>query len=132
MFDRARLSAGVFAADVPRDFHGNSGWDFAVRGASLKWDYLGASQDGFFVGMELQRTRNRHVYCGTGSTALRYATALGIRGGYRMPIGDRGFFITPWVGVSYSGDSDDVVIDGETFEGNAITVFPTVHVGRQF
>lgn len=127
-----RVSVGTFGVDVPRAFHGNDGWDSTVRGATVKLDYLGASIDGFFVGVDGLYARTSYALSGDDARERRDGFGVGIRGGYRIPLGGRGLYVVPWVGVSYGFGGEEVVIDTETFERRALTVFPTVHVGWRF
>ncbi len=55
-----------------------------------------------------------------------------VRAGYRFPLGQTGSCLSPWVGVGYNFDGDDVAVGTELFDQSAVTVFPTVHVGRRF
>lgn len=127
-----RVSVGTFGVDIPRVFHGNDGWDAVVRGVTLKLDYLGSSIDGFFAGVEGNYARTRYTLRGDDARERRGAYGVGIRGGYRIPLGQRGLYVVPWASVSYSFDGDDVIIGSETFDGRSVTVFPAVHIGWRF
>jgi hypothetical protein len=103
-----------------------------MRGAGVKVDYLGPRIDGWFVGAEGGYMRNRYRREGEPGVAERDVIGVGLRGGYRQPIGGRGLYLAPWVGVGYSFDGEEVRIGGEEFARSPVTVFPTVHIGWRF
>lgn len=127
-----RLNVGVFGADLPRAFHGNDGWSVSMRGAGVKWDYVGRDPDGLFVGLDGGYMRNRYTRDALGRAAERGVVGLGVRGGYRLPIGRSGLYLAPWVGVSYNFGGDEVELEGERFDRKPVEVFPTVHIGWRF
>jgi hypothetical protein len=127
-----RLSVGTFGIDVPRSYHGNEGWSHSMRGAGVKWDYLGASIDGWFTGADAGFMRTRYSIDPEGTKEQRNVIGAGVRAGYRLPLGGAGFYLSPWVSVSYNFDGDDVVVGTERFDRSAVTVFPTVHLGWRF
>ncbi len=127
-----RLSAGTFGIDVPRSYHGNEGWSSSMRGAGVKWDYLGTSIDGWFVGADAGYMRMTYSLDVENETVQRNVIGAGIRGGYRLPLGDRGLYLSPWIGVSYNFNGKDVLIGTEQFNRGAVTVFPTAHIGWRF
>jgi hypothetical protein len=57
---------------------------------------------------------------------------VGVRGGYRLPLGGSGLYVAPWIGASYDFDGDDVVIGGKEFDRPLVTLFPTLHIGWRF
>jgi hypothetical protein len=127
-----RVNVGTFGIDVPAAFHGNDGWTATMRGAGVKVDYLGARSDGLFVGVDGGYMRNRYALVGGDETVVRGVVGVGVRGGYRLPLGGSGLYVAPWVGLSYNFNGDDVAIGGETFERSALVPFPTVHIGWRF
>jgi hypothetical protein len=127
-----RINAGTFGIEIPRAYHGNEGWQSSMKGAGVKLDWLGGDIDGLFAGVDGGWMRSTYTLDATGGTARRDVLGVGVRGGYRQPLGRRGLYVAPWVGVSYNIDGADVVVGGETFERSAITVFPTVHIGWRF
>jgi hypothetical protein len=128
----ARLNVGTFGADIPGAFHGNSGWDASMRGGGLKLDYLGSDVDGFFVGVDGGYMRMTYTLRSAGESVKGDNVAVGVRSGYRLPVGRSGLYVAPWVGVSYTFGDDVVTIAGEEFETGKVTIFPTVHVGWRF
>ncbi len=127
-----RLSVGTFGIDVPRAFHGNEGWSSTMRGAGVKWDYLGASTDGWFVGADAGYMRMSYALDLEGEAVKRNVIGVGLRSGYRLPLGRSGLYLSPWIGVSYNFHGDDVLIGTERFDRGTVTVFPTAHVGWRF
>ncbi len=132
VFDPIRVSAGVFGVEVPEFFHGNEGWASRSRGVKVKADYLMRNLDGFFVGLDTGYQRATHTLDATDASEDQDLFGLGARTGYRVTFPGTGFYLVPWVSVSYLFNADDVVLDGETFEQSAVQVFPTVHLGWQF
>lgn len=126
-----RLSIGTFGIDVPRFFHGEDDWSVVMRGAGVKWDFLGARPDGFFVGADAGYMRMSYTLEPAAQTEKRNEYNVGVRGGYRLSIGRSSFYVAPWVGVGYSF-GDDVTVGERTFQHNPIVVFPTFHVGWRF
>jgi hypothetical protein len=127
-----RVNVGTFGIDVPGAIHGNDGWSEAMRGAGIKVDYLGSSLDGLFVGVDGGYMRTRYGLTAGDETVVRGIVGMGLRAGYRVPLGWRGLYVAPWGGVSYNFDGDEVAIEGETFERSAVRPFATVHVGWRF
>lgn len=127
-----RLSVGTFGIDVPRSYHGNEGWSSSMRGAGVKWDYLGASIDGWFAGVDAGYMRMSYLLEVERETVKRHVIGAGVRGGYRLPLGRSGLYLSPWIGLSYNFDGDDVVVGSERFDRGGVTVFPTVHIGWRF
>jgi hypothetical protein len=127
-----RLNLGAFGADVPSWMHGNEGWTSTMRGAGVKVDYVGAPSAGFFVGAEGGYMRMDYRLLREGENVKRDVVGVGLRGGYRLPLGGRGLYIAPWVGVGYNFDGPAVEVGGEEFERSPISIFPTVHIGWRF
>lgn len=128
----ARISVGMFGIDAPEFLHGNEGWDLRSRGATVKVDYLMGSPDGFFVGFDTGYQRATLALDATGAREEQDVFGVGVRSGYRITFPGTGFYLVPWMSVSYLFNPDDVVLDGETFEQSSVQVFPTVHLGWQF
>jgi len=127
-----RLNVGTFGIDVPSVYHGNDGWDSSMRGAGVKWDYVGASADGFFAGVDGGYMRTRYSLGSELPRVTRDIIGVGMRAGYRLPVGLGGLYVAPWLGVSYQFDGDEVSIGESRFDRSPIAVFPTVHVGWRF
>jgi hypothetical protein len=127
-----RVSLGAFGIDVPRAMHGNAGWNETMRGAGIKVDYLGSGIDGFFAGADGGYMRNRYALATGGDAEVRGILGLGVRGGYRLPIGGSGLYVAPWVGVSRYFNGDPVTIGNDSFDRSSVAIFPTMHIGWRF
>ena len=127
-----RLSAGVFAADVPEWVHGNEGFESSVRGVGLKLHYyLSPSRSGAFVGTELSSVRTRIERTDLSQAVSRDSLNVGVEAGYRHELG-RGFYVTPWVAVSYDLDAADVPVGDRVFKWRAAGGFAAIHLGYRF
>lgn len=129
---RFRLDLGAFAMALPRAMHGNDAFSAGFDGFGAKLQYFVLEeQKGLFVGVGAGIIRARIQHEGTGLGERQTRVGLGPQVGWRFNL-PAGFFVTPWVGVDYSFGAHDVTIEGDTFDGNPWTVFPTVHLGRRF
>jgi len=127
-----RLSAGVFAADVPEWVHGNAGFESSVRGVGLKLHYdLSPSRRGAFVGTELSSVRTRIERTDLAQAVSRDSLNVGVEAGYRQELG-RGFYVTPWVALSYDLDAADVPVGDRVFKWRAAGGFAAIHLGYRF
>ncbi|MCA9626671.1 MAG: hypothetical protein KC766_03345 [Myxococcales bacterium] len=127
-----RLDLGAFALAVPEFVHGNS--DFAVSfhgyGAKLQY-FFGENHAGGFVGMDAGHIRMLAQRKGSDLATTDDSVSVGVHVGYRIDI-FHGFYVKPWIGVSYGFGSEDVTLGGETLEAQPITVFPAIHLGYAF
>jgi hypothetical protein len=131
-WDRARVDLGAFALDVPEFIHGDDAFDVSFHGYGVKFQYfLFAEQRGLFVGVDSALVRNLVRRRGTDLAALDVQVTAGVNAGYRFELG-AGFYFTPWLGLGYAFESDDVTLDGETFEQQPALVFPAIHLGYRF
>lgn len=127
-----RYDIGLFGIEVPEAFHGNEGFYNYMWGAGAKADYyFKGTNSGLFTGFGIDLTNSRvHLdETGSESTAIQFAAGLNI--GYKISITNH-LFVKPWFGLSYLFNSEDVVVDGRTFEQASIRPFPTVHIGWMF
>jgi hypothetical protein len=130
-----RFDLGTFAADAPRLLHRNEGFDSYISGVALKYDLCWREDcNGFFAGIEGSAIHNFVTLESTGHTVGRRQLTAGIRAGYRFDLrGDgRGWFVVPWVGLTYNWYSRSVTIDGRHFGDRRLSVIPTIHVGYAF
>jgi hypothetical protein len=132
VFDATRLSVGTFGIDVPEHFHGNDDWSSTMRGVGVKWDYLGLNPDGFFTGLDAGYMRMSYGLDESGAQEKRNVIGAGVRAGYRLPLGGHGFYLAPWLSMSYNFDGEEVAIGDAEFSRNPVTVFPTLHLGWRF
>ena len=98
----------------------------------MKWDYLGAERAGLFAGGGASFMRANYRHEAAADTVNRNILRVGVRGGFRQPTGWSGLYVTPWVGLRYNFDGEDVAIGNEAFRRRAITLLPTIHVGWRF
>jgi hypothetical protein len=133
-FGSARIDAGLFGADVPETFHGNSGWKERTDGIAIKLDYYpcGCGTDGFFAGPEADYSTAKFTLTATGGSATRGQLGVGGRAGYRFTFGETGFYLVPWLGLDYVFRGPDVMIDGSTFRQSPFRLFPALHLGWRF
>jgi len=129
-YDRFRLDLGNFAIALPRFFTGNDGFDASFDGWGGKLQMFTSAEDrGFFVGIDGGLMR---MLVQRGTFAAREnQPGLGVQIGYRFMITDH-FYATPWIGVGYQFNADDITLDGATFKSTPISVYPAVHLGYQF
>ncbi|MEX0662371.1 MAG: hypothetical protein WEA58_02700 [Balneolaceae bacterium] len=128
-----RYDLGVFGLDIPEWLHGNENFSTSFVGAGWKVDrFLKGYADGFFAGIDggISRLTVTHAATDTDKDRLQYM--LGIRGGYRWHTGLGNLFVTPWLGLGYVLNAEDIEIEGDVFESSAFTPFPTIHIGWKF
>ena len=68
---------------------------------------------------------------GTDLSSRADQPGIGVNAGYRLEIG-RGFYATPWLGLSYAFGAGDTVLGGKTFKGQNWSIFPAIHIGYRF
>jgi hypothetical protein len=126
-----RVDLGNFAIAMPQFVHGDD--DFDVRfdgyGAKLQW-FPFAEQRGLFVGVDAGVARVQIDRQDSDRGARQTQIGAGVHVGYRISL-PAGFYATPWIGVGFQTGADDVTIDGATYEGSALSVFPAIHLGYQ-
>ncbi|MDH5378851.1 MAG: hypothetical protein OEX00_11040, partial [Gammaproteobacteria bacterium] len=110
----------------------NPAFDVRMDGFGLKLDYQGESDQGWFAGVDLDRTRERYSRAGFDSKATRQSLLLGMRGGYRYAV-NKQLFVSPWFGMSANiGDKSRVQIGDEHYTPAQWQPFATMHVGMVF
>ncbi|MCP4296969.1 MAG: hypothetical protein GY786_15305, partial [Proteobacteria bacterium] len=131
----SRVDLGTFALELP-EAEKNENYTVYFKGQGIKWDYFGKSVEGVFWGIQASSTEVNFRFedpsdsSNTGETNRR-VNNYGIRVGYRF--GSDGFYITPWISVDKNELlGDDVVLQGEKYDFEETSYFPTVHVGYQF
>ena len=141
--NRFRYDLGIFGLETPEAFTSNDKYLEKSNGVGVKADYLpGKHAGGFFVGLEADYTWTKvSIKNNNAPHQKAEAFAAGIRGGYRFMFGksansQKGFYITPWVGIDRIFHTKDV-----NFPGNRVLpeykqedwrFFPTVHLGWRF
>lgn len=131
--DAWRVSLGAFAIEQPEWFHGNEGMETYLSGFGFKVDrFFGARDAGPHVGIGGGLLRQTFSAEETGASHERLVFDAGARVGWRWLLGDSGFYLNPWVGVSWAFGGGDVALGEQTFEASQVTFFPTVHLGYRF
>jgi len=126
---RLRLDLGVFGLTVPEFVHRQRDFDVAFDGYGVKLQYFPfAEQRGAFVGIDGAYSRSTIRLEGSQLSAEDHQFALGANAGVRIDlVGD--LYLTPWLGVAYAFGADDVTLDGKTFSGRPLIIFPALHLG---
>lgn len=128
-----RFDLGVYGLTLPEAIHGNEGLSAKFVGAGWKVDrFLKGGSEGAFVGIDGGVSRKEIGDVDTRETAHRVEYAMGGRIGYRWMTGLGNLYVTPWVGLGYVLNAEDVVLNGKVFENSAFQPFPTIHVGWRF
>ena len=126
---KLRLDLGVFGLAVPQFVHGQRDFDVAFDGYGMKLQYFPfAEQRGAFVGLDGAYSRSTIRLEGSQLSARDNQFALGANAGFRIDIVG-GLYLTPWLGVAYAFGADDVTLDGKTFAGKPLIIFPALHLG---
>jgi hypothetical protein len=129
---RLRFDVGSFSLVVPQFVHGQRHFEEQARGYGLKLDtYLFEPGSGPFVGAEGAWFAQEIIDLRSHERVEVSSFMAGGRVGWELPVG-AGFFVRPWVGLSYRFGNDAVQLPGGTFNQSAFGVFPTVHVGYIF
>lgn len=108
---------------------------FALAGGGLAaarpaW-FPFAERSGAFIGIDGGVAQLHVEDPGSNADADQTQVALGVNGGYRFDL-PYGFFATPWLGISYTLESEDLRVGDRTFDNMPITFFPAVHLGYRF
>jgi len=134
-----RFQAGYAFLPVPDAFKANKGLEESFQALSLKWDIFWgkeSAEKGFFTGITADHLW--FAYENEEATTSRNHVGLGIRGGYKWNIFAQqpkvlsGWYLTPWVGLSYLTNAGDFELGNQTYTRPAFQVFPTVHLGYSF
>lgn len=128
-----RFDLGVFGIDIPVWLRGNEDFNSSFIGAGWKVDrFFKGQPDGYFAGLDggIQWLNVTHKATDMDKDRVQYM--LGLRGGYRWNTGIWNLFVTPWLGLGYSLNAENVEINGDVFESSSFTPFPTIHIGWVF
>lgn len=132
-YRRFRLDLGAFAMDLPQALTGNDQFQVGFNGYGAKLQYFLFSEDqsGGFVGIDGGLVRPLVKRRGAELAVRTSEWSVGVNFGWRFVfLGD--FYATAWLGLAYPLGRDPVTLDGETYRGQKITVFPAVHLGYRF
>lgn len=129
---RLRVDLGAYAMTMPEFMHGNPDFDVSFHGFGVKAQLFPlAEQRGLFVGVDTGLAMPLVQRRDTDLARRGLQVSVGAHIGWRFPI-IAGLYVTPWVGVSYSFNAEDVTLANRTYTNNPITVFPAVHIGYRF
>jgi hypothetical protein len=130
--DHIRYDVGIFGLEIPTGFHGNDGFINKAWGAGAKADYyFSGTEGGWYAGLGMDLTNNRIRLESTGQEKEMLQLGVGANIGYKINLW-QGLFVKPWVGLSYVFNSDDITLNGQTFQQASLRPFPTIHLGWQF
>lgn len=132
-YQRFRLDLGAFAMDLPQALTGNDQFHvgFNGYGAKLQYFLFSDEQRGGFVGIDGGLVRPLVKRRGAELAVRTSEVSLGVNFGWRFVfLGD--FYATAWLGLSMPLGREVVTMDGATYEGQKVTVFPAVHLGYRF
>lgn len=127
-----RFDLGAFALEMPEWVHGNEGFTSSFDGFGVKAHVFVADDGtGPFAGVAGGLARTLIQNDATGRAQRDLHASLGVELGWLIPIVE-GLYVKPWIGVGWTFGVEDVVLDGQRFEANGLTIFPTVHLGYAF
>lgn len=129
--DHYRFDIGTFGLKAPEAFHGDENYDLEFEGVGIKLDYLFGNYAGWFVGVEANSNDVTYTRKSTKESVTRTQISFGPRIGYRIMY-TQNITITPWLGINLNLEHDDVILDGERADSEAVTFFPAVHLGWRF
>lgn len=129
---RLRVDLGAYAMAMPEFMHGNPDFDVSFHGFGVKAQFFPlAEQRGLFVGVDTGLAMPLVQRRDTDLARTGLQVSVGAHVGWRFPI-IAGLYVTPWIGLSYSFNAEDVTLANRTYANNPITVFPAVHIGYRF
>lgn len=129
---RVRVDLGAYSMKVPGFVHGNEDFDVAFDGYGAKLQLFPLSpQRGLFVGVDGGVTNMSFRLKNSDLEVHQTRFGVGADAGYRIML-PASFYVTPWIGVGYSFQADDVHLGGKTFAGSHVTFFPAIHLGHRF
>ncbi len=132
-YGRLRIDLGVYGMKLPEFVHGNKDFNVAFDGYGAKLQVFPFTpQRGFFVDAGVGASRVHARRKGTDLEATRTQVGVGVSAGYRILLGPSRFYVTPWIGVSYSPSAPVIHLGGKTFKVGRFTPFPAVHLGYRF
>jgi hypothetical protein len=126
---RVRLDLGAFALALPSVVKDNDDFDVSFDGFGAKLQYFAVGEQvGGFIGVDMAVARPLVERVGSDLAHRNTETSVGVNAGWRFDLVGN-LYVTPWIGVGYSFDAEDVMLDGARYEAQRVTVFPAVHVG---
>lgn len=127
-----RVDLGNFGLTEPALLTGQDAFDVRFTGYGAKLQYFpGAEPRGWFAGISAASITLDLHHRASGLAADDHYVSVGVDAGYRIAL-PAGFYVTPWLGVSYNFGADDQILAGERYKASRIHVFPAVHLGYRF
>jgi len=137
-FSRHRFQIGLAFLTLPEGLQENDGITENFKSVSIKYDYFfnNREDNGWFTGstIDLLFWEYEDEY---NQKIKTESVNLGIRAGYKyVPFDSNsslgGLYMTPWIGVSFMMNNDDLEFESGIYERSPIKVFPTIHIGWEF
>lgn len=130
-YARWRLDLGNFGMDVPDFAEPNGGFAASGHGYGLKLQLFPlAEQAGLVVGVDSAVARMNVRQRSSGVALTQTQLVAGVNAGYRWLL-PASFYVTAWLGLSYSFGARDLSFAGADYEMNPWRVFPAIHLGYQ-
>jgi hypothetical protein len=135
VIDRLRFDIGIFGIAQPEQYHGNKGFESYMQGCGLKINYLLDEEQHWFAGIDGGILWNSITLVENQQMQQQKVYSIGIHSGYRFYLSSNknssfsGFYIAPWIGLSYNIPENSTRINGLEFKQKSIGIFPTVHIG---
>lgn len=131
-YDRLRVDLGAYAMRIPAFIHGDDDFDLTMNGYGIKVQYyLFHEQRGGYIGVDGGVTHILTQLRGTDMARRQRLFGVGVDAGWRFAL-PAGFYVTPWLGVSYNVGVKDVMLAGKTQHNDPVVIFPAVHLGYRF
>lgn len=129
---RLRADLGAFALALPDALSGTDDFDLSFDGYGAKLQYfLFAEQAGGFAGVDVTVERQLVQRKGTELASRHTQVGVGVHVGWRFTFGPH-LYATPWLGLVYELNPTKTSLGGIAYQGDRVTVFPTVHLGYRF
>lgn len=130
-YRQLRLDFGNFAMDIPSFLDPNRGFAASANGFGLKLQVFPFEEhSGLFAGVDAGLIRMLVERDGSGLASTQLQVPAGIHLGWRIPL-PASFYLSPWIGLAYNFGARDIALGDATYEMNAFTVFPAIHLGYQ-
>ncbi|MEL7530693.1 MAG: hypothetical protein AAFN10_05265 [Bacteroidota bacterium] len=135
---KQRVQIGYAFLPLPEGFQSFPEVKESFNTISGKWDYFFSkrgSEAGFFAGVTLDNLFYQYEL--EDEILKESIPNIGVRIGYKFDLFPNrdilsGFYLTPWVGLSYLAREDAVELGGQSYSFPKQQVFPTVHLGYRF
>ncbi len=136
--NRLRIDLGVFGITQPEGFTGTKGYEIKTKGVGMKVNFLLNRQQTFFAGIGSGFSKNKIIQKATGEQKQQQIVSAGVHFGYRWFLlknkggGWKNLYLAPWVSVDRNFETKKPVFSAGSYQQQAWTFFPTVHIGYSF